>query len=121
MPRHMGRGGWRRPAHNVPVNIIDHGDHFTAQVYAVGFAKADIEIYVSGDTLYIAGRRTPADDAPNFLLQEFPIKHFERSFELSEVADRARITAQVDEQGVLVITVPKVASASQPDLRIAVD
>ncbi len=112
--------GWRRPAHNVPVNIADHGAYFTAHVYAVGFAKADIKVIVSDDTLYIHGVRTPAEEPPDFLLQEFPVRHFERSFQLSEHADKTAITAEVDAHGVLVITVPKLASAQAKDIEVEV-
>lgn len=110
---------WRRPAHNVPVNIAEYPDRFVAHVYAIGFARADVSVTVSGETLYISGRRQ-APEEPDFLLQEFPIKRFERAFELSEQVDRSAITARVAEGGVLEIVAPKLASAQQPDLEIAV-
>lgn len=112
--------GWRRPKHNVPVNIIEYQDRFEAHVYALGFAKADVSITVSDDIMYISGKRKPHEDRPNFILQEYPIKSFERSFELSERADQAQISAKMEE-GVIVITVQKVASAQRPDVKVTVD
>lgn len=110
---------WRRPAHNVPVNVAEYDDRYVMHVYCVGFAREGIEVTVTGDTLYVAGRREPAED-PEFLLQEFPIRRFERAFELSEHADRAATTARLTEAGVLEVTVPKLASAQRPDVRVEV-
>jgi HSP20 family protein len=116
---HRAGTSWRRPKHNVPVNIIEHDDHFEAMVFAVGFAKEEIRITISNDVLYISGQREPADEYPNFLLQEYPIKSFERWFELSDKADQRAITAQqVD--GILHIKVPKVAQAVHPDHEVEI-
>ncbi|XWW46099.1 Hsp20/alpha crystallin family protein [Fibrella sp. USSR17] len=100
-------GGWRRPKHNVPMNVEDHGDHYRIMLYAVSFDKADIKISVLHDQLIIQGTRAhdPATD-PAFLLQEYPLKSFERTLPLSSRVDTAGITAK-QENGVLVLTVPK--------------
>lgn len=117
--RRRGRryGAYRRPKYNVPVNIIEKGDGFEAHVYATGFSREQIRITVSHDVLYITGKREPAEEYPNFLLQEYPIKSFERWFELSDSADQKRITANMQE-GVLVIRVPKTPEASRPDIEV---
>jgi HSP20 family protein len=117
---HPHQGAYRRPKYNVPVNIIEWPDKYEAHVYATGFAKEDIRITVSNDVLYISGRRTPEDDRPNFLLQEYPIKSFERWFELSEQADQTRISARYD-SGVLIITVAKTQAATRPDVEVKVE
>ncbi len=111
-------GGYRRPKYNVPVNIIEKEKEFEAWVYALGFSKENIRITVSNDVLYISGERTPEED-PHFLLQEYPIRAFERWFELSERADQSRITARV-ENGILIITVPKIADAVSPDVEVRI-
>ena len=103
---------WRRPKHNVPVNLVDNDDHFEAWVYCVSFDKSDITITVVEDVLYISGQRQPEDSAPNFMLQEYPIKGFERIFELSPYADKANITARMD-NGILKIHVPKTADGQR--------
>lgn len=112
--------GYRRPKHNVPVNIIEYDDRFEAYVYALGFSKEHIQITISNDTLYISGTRTPDEDRPNFLLQEYPIKSFERWFELSEKADQTKVSAEMV-NGILIITVAKTAKASQPDVDVAIN
>ncbi len=99
--------GFRRPKYNVPMNVADHGDHYQIQVYAVSFDKADITVRVVNDQLVIQGTRAhdTAND-PNFLLQEYPLKSFERVLPLSSRVDTTGIVAK-QENGVLILTVPK--------------
>jgi len=118
--RHAQRG-WRRPKYNVPVNIIEHETEFEVRVHALTFAKEDIKISVVEDTLYISGSRThEGDPSPHFLLQEYPIKSFERSFELSHRVDKSKISAR-HEHGVLVVTVAKASAAMQPEINIDIE
>ena len=100
-------GGWRRPKYNVPMNVEDHGDHYRVLLYAVSFDKADINVRVVNDELIIQGTRAhdPAND-PAFLLQEYPLKSFERTLPLSNRVDTTGIVAK-QENGVLILTVPK--------------
>lgn len=100
-------GGWRRPKYNVPMNVADHGDHYEVRVYAVSFDKADISVRVANDQLIIQGTRAhdPANN-PQFLLQEYPLKSFERVLPISNRVDTTGIVAR-QEAGVLILTVPK--------------
>jgi HSP20 family protein len=110
--RRFGRHGYRRPKYNVPVNILEEDSHFEAWVYCLTFSKEEVKIAVADDMIYISGKRTPKEDAPNFLLQEYPIKSFERFFELSDRADKENITAKM-EDGILKIHVPKTEAAQR--------
>jgi HSP20 family protein len=119
--RKFARAGYRRPKYNVPVNIREHETGYEAQVFCVGYPKESIDVSVVGDMLYISGTRTPEGDPnPDFLLQEFPIKSFERSFELSHKVDKTGIRAKVD-NGILTITVPKTESARDEEQKIIID
>lgn len=122
--RHHGRRrpqyGPRRPKHNVPVNILETPTGFEARVFCVGFAKEDVKVNVFNDLIYISGTRKPTDDHPDFLLQEYPIKSFERWFELSEKVDQESISASF-EDGVLVINAPKVAAAQSPEREVEIE
>lgn len=111
---------YRRPKHNVPVNISEYGDRFEARVYALGFSKENISITLSDDVIYISGRREPAEEHPPFILQEYPIKSFERSFELSERADQNAVGAKM-EDGVLLITIMKTAASQKPDVEVEIE
>ncbi|MTB50521.1 Hsp20/alpha crystallin family protein [Lewinella sp. W8] len=112
--------GPRRPKHNVPVNIEEFSTHFEARVFCVGFKREDIKISLANDVIYISGHRHPEHDTPDFLLQEYPIKSFERWFQLSEKVDQEAITAKMDE-GVLVITAPKAGANMKPDREVTIE
>ncbi len=114
------RWGYRRPKHNIPVNIIERDTEFELHLHALTYDKENIKVSVVGDTLYISGKRTPADEHPNFLLQEYPIKSFERSFELSERADKANIKAH-HKDGVLIVIVPKVGTVDAPEVEVNIE
>ena len=111
--------GPRRPKHNVPVNIAETETGFTAQVFCVGFPKEQVRVTVTNNHIYISGRRQPADDQPDFLLQEYPIKSFERWFELSDGVDQSAITARF-EDGVLHIEAPKTEAARSPEREVPI-
>ncbi|MEL6718424.1 MAG: Hsp20/alpha crystallin family protein [Bacteroidota bacterium] len=113
--RKFRKSGYRRPKYNIPVNIIEETTHFEAWVYCLSFKKEEVKIWVNENTLYITGQRTPEEDQPNFLLQEYPIKSFERIFELSHRADQSKIVARF-EDGILKIKVPKLNEV-EPDMQ----
>jgi HSP20 family protein len=121
----FGRGQWgmgyRRPKYNVPVNIAETETSFKVYVYALGFDKENVKISVADGVLYISGTRTvDENDLPNFTKQEYPIKSFERHIALNNEIDTAGITAR-QQDGVLIITLPKTAAAQQPPQEIKVD
>jgi HSP20 family protein len=117
---HGFMGGHRRAKYNVPVNINEQPGSFEVWVYATGFDKENIKISVSGDVLYITGTRQLAGDEPNFTSQEFPVKSFERKLGLNEKVDVDAITAR-QENGVLIVSLPKSKEAQQPARDIKVD
>lgn len=113
----QGPGGWRRPKHNIPVNIIENETEYVLSLHALTYPKDNIKVSVVDDTLYITGTREPEDSSPNFILQEYPIKSFERTFELSHKVDKDNIEAKYAE-GVLIVTVPKTKEAQRPEISI---
>ena len=115
-----GAGPYRRPKNNVPVNIIDKEDVFEVHLYALGFDKENITVSVSENLLSVNGTRTLAEgEAPNFLRQEYPIKSFERVIQLNDKVDVAGISAR-QENGVLIVTLPKKPETSKPGQNIAI-
>lgn len=115
-----GAGPFRRPKNNVPVNIIDKSDVFEVHVYALGFDKENIAVSVSDDLLYVNGTRTLAEgEDPNFVRQEYPIKSFERVIQLNDKVDVAAISAR-QENGVLIVTLPKKAEAARPEQKVEI-
>ncbi len=121
----FGRHGWapafRRPKYNVPVNIAETETGFEVYVYALGFDKENIKVSVVEGMLNISGTRTVDEKAlPNFISQEYPIKSFERVVGLSEKVDASSIVAR-QENGVLIITLPKTAEAQKPAQEVKID
>ena len=118
----MRRGSWgyRRPKHNIPVNIIEHEDHIEVCVHALTFDPDDIIVTVTDGVLYISGTREPEVDKPNFIVQEYPIKSFERSFELGNHLNLDNIQAKMN-NGVLVITIGMDEKAKGPDKTIKIE
>lgn len=118
--RHMG-GQFVRPKYNVPLNIEDTETAFIVYVYATGFSKENIKLTVQDDILYISGTRAVAEGYdPDFRRQEFPIKSFERALSLNGQVDAANISAK-QEDGVLIVTLPKTAEATKPAQEITVN
>jgi len=114
----MNEGGsWRRPKYNIPVNVIERETEYEVMVHAVTYPKENIKVSVVDDMLYISGTREPEEDRPNFVLQEYPIKSFERSFELSHKVDKDNISAKFVD-GILVVVVPKTEAAQKPEVNI---
>ena len=115
-----GSGPFRRPKNNVPVNIIDRGDVFEVHVYALGFDKENIAVSVSDDLLLVTGTRNLAEgEDPNFVRQEYPIKSFERVIQLNDKVDTSAISAR-QENGVLVVTLPKKPDAYKSEQKIEI-
>jgi HSP20 family protein len=112
---------FRRPKYNLPINIADNETNFEVYVYALGYAKENIKISVTDDVLYVSGTRTVDEESlPNFSKQEYPIKSFERMLNLNGQVDINAISAK-QEEGVLVITLPKNVEAQKPSQEIPVN
>jgi HSP20 family protein len=118
---HFRSEHFRRPKYNLPLNIADNETNFEVYVYALGYAKENIKISVQDDILYISGTRTvDEDNLPNFSKQEYPVKSFERMLNLNGQVNVDAITAR-QEDGVLIITLPKNAEAQKPSQQIPVN
>ncbi len=112
---------WRRPKYNVPLNITDTPTGYEVHVYALGFAKENISLSVVDDVLYISGTRTiDENNPPAFSHQEYPVKSFERMLSLRGQVDTRHIRAR-QEDGVLIVTLPKTPEAQRPAQEIKVE
>ena len=102
----------RRPKFNVPVNIEEKEQQYEVSVYATGFDKENIKLTVSGDDLYINGTRTTDENfKPVFIKQEFPVRSFQRILFLNGLVNTEEISAR-QENGILIITLPKIAGSA---------
>lgn len=100
-------GGLRRPKYNVPINVVENENDYEVKVYATNFSKDEITVTVVDDMLYVSGKKEiDEENAPNFVLQEFPIKNFERILALNGKVDIKNISAR-SENEILIVTLPK--------------
>jgi HSP20 family protein len=112
--------GTKRPKYNVPMNTLEYDTHFEVHVYAVGFAKESIKLSIADEVLFIRGtREVDENNLPNFIHQEFPIRSFERVVSLRGQVDIVNISAR-QEDGILIITLPKTPEAKKPVQEIKV-
>jgi HSP20 family protein len=116
--KHFGGGSFRRAKYNIPANIAETDTGYEIHLYALGYDKSNINITVVDEVLYVTGtREIPEDYRPNFIRQEFPIKSFEKVFHLNEGIDTTAIVAK-QEDGVLIITLPKKPEAQRQERNV---
>lgn len=93
------------------VDIIEKADELLVVADMPGTRPEDIDVNFENGVLTIHGRvreRQPRET--NFLLREYGIGDFYRSFEVSESIDANNISAEYSD-GVLTLHLPKVAAA----------
>jgi HSP20 family molecular chaperone IbpA len=102
-------GQWFRP----PVDILEGADELLLVVDLPGAKSDSIDIDFEDGVLTLEGAVAPRyDDKMNFLLCEYGVGDFHRSFRVSQQIDAGRIHAEFAE-GVLTIHLPK-AEAAKP-------
>jgi HSP20 family protein len=113
--RHFGML-WNTP----PVNVKELDDSYELHVYAAGYAKEDFQVNLKDNKLVIAVDNKDVVDSPNWRRQEFYAQGFERHFDLNEKIDKEAISAKYVD-GVLIVTLPKLAGfeSSSQDIAVA--
>ena len=86
-----------------------------------GIDAKDIDVSVSGDTLVLKGekRQQKEEEDKNYHFSERSYGSFQRSFQLPWSIDRDKVAADFS-NGVLTITLPKVAEAQKPQKKIEI-
>ncbi len=99
------------PCFQPHVDILERADELMVLADMPGVSANDVDIQFENGTLTIDGRVTrtgPANRA--FLLHEYGVGDYHRSFRVSDAIDAARITAECRD-GVLTIRLPKTAGS----------
>lgn len=90
------------------VDIVETKDELTVYADMPGVAAGDIDINFENGMLSIRGKVSERQDRETrFVLREYGVGDFVRSFEVSEAIDSTRITAECA-NGVLTLHLPKV-------------
>ena len=93
------------------VDIVENANEIVIFADMPGMAAADVNILFEKGVLTIHGRVTPRhQNATRFLLHEYGVGDFRRSFEIGELIDAERISAKCT-NGVLALHLPKVPKA----------
>jgi HSP20 family protein len=109
------------PVYRPNVDIFEDEQALTLVVDMPGVPSDHVTIDLREDVLTIAG--VPSIKVPEqeeFLLQEYDTGKFLRQFTLSEVIDQEQIKAQLT-NGVLRVTLPKVAAVKPKKIQITGD
>ena len=103
------------------VDIAETADafHFTADL--PGTEPDGISVTFENGLLTLSGTVSPRQtDADRFLLREYGVGDFARSFEIHEKVDPAAISAELS-AGVLTVTVPKAAEVQPKRIQVKVN
>ena len=101
----------RGPAYRPRVDILETSEELTLVADLPGVKSEQVDIDFEDGILTIQGRVEPRyGEQANFLLAEYPVGDFYRTFRVSEQVDAAGIHAECA-QGVLRVHLPKAAAA----------
>jgi HSP20 family protein len=89
------------------VDILERADELTVSADMPGVRSEDIDINFENGLLTIHGRVQPRHREGNYLLCEYGIGDFYRTFQVGEAIDSGRISAEYRD-GVLTLHLPKV-------------
>ncbi|MFK7807841.1 MAG: Hsp20/alpha crystallin family protein [Saprospiraceae bacterium] len=110
--------GFQGNRNTPPVNVRELDDKYELFVYAAGRTKEDFQIAVADGVLILKADAQKNDT--DWRRQEFAMEGFKRRFELPEGADVEQIEAKY-ENGVLLITLPKMEDFHTKRREVAVD
>ncbi len=103
-------------------DIKDEGDHFLLEAELPGFRKEDIDLDLKDGILTISANHEETvenkDDSGKYVCRERRCGSFRRSFDVSGIREDAIDAAY--ENGVLKLTLPKVAEIQPQSRKIAI-
>lgn len=100
------------------VNMMETDENFRLELAAPGLTREDFKISIDNNLLSVsADKKSETDETKErYTRKEFSYFSFKRSFNLPQVVDRENINA-VYENGILIVTLPKVAEAKSKAVR----
>jgi HSP20 family protein len=98
------------PTYALPVDVLETDDTFTLYATVAGTPGENVDVTFEDGVLSIVVKAAPFDRQGRWLRQERPWGNWTRKLELPKEVQADGIEAHV-ENGVLTVTVPKVASA----------
>jgi len=102
------------------IDIAEAGDKYVLKAEVPGIEKKDISVQIDGNTVMISANKEKSSEATeggNVVRQERFWGHIQRSVTLASPIDQAGAKA-VCENGVLVLTLPKLAGSQNKTVQI---
>lgn len=90
------------------VNISENNDNYKVEMAAPGLKKDNFRINLDGKVLTVSAETTQENKSENtnYALREFGYSNFSRSFNLPELVDFDKISAEYKD-GILYLSIPK--------------
>ena len=100
------------------LNVIENEKDYELEFAVPGLKKEELNLQVDNDgimsiSMSRKNQENKEDKKRNYIRREFTFQEFNQSYILPDDADRAKISAKV-ENGVLTINVPKLPAEKQP-------
>ena len=100
------------------LNVIENEKNYELEFAVPGLKKEELNLQVDNDgimsiSMTRKNEENKEDNKRNYIRREFTYQEFNQSYILPDDADRAKISAKV-ENGVLTINVPKLPAEKQP-------
>ena len=100
------------------LNVIENEKNYELEFAVPGLKKDELNLQVDNDgimsiSMTRKNEENKEDNKRNYIRREFTYQEFNQSYILPDDADRAKISAKV-ENGVLTINVPKMPAEKQP-------
>ncbi|MCX8085636.1 MAG: Hsp20/alpha crystallin family protein [Rhodocyclaceae bacterium] len=104
-----------------PVDVVENASGITLYADLPGVPKEQLRLQIEADTLTIEGEvRLDMPEGMESTHAEVSLPRYRRAFTLSKELDTEKITAEFN-QGVLKLTIPKVAHAQPKRVEIRVE
>jgi HSP20 family protein len=101
----------------IPIDVTEEKDWYEVTALVPGIKPEDIDIQINDKNVCIQGDfKTHAENA-NYLLDELPNGHFNRTMTMPLALDAAKAEANV-ENGVLKLRIPKAEEAKPKTIKI---
>jgi len=102
------------------VDVVEKGDELLLLVDLPGVNPGEIDIDFKDNVLALTGRaESRQSEDTKFLLHEFGVGDYYRTFQLSDDIDASRITAEFND-GVLTLHLPKVEAVKPRKINVQV-
>lgn len=101
------------------VDVVDHNDKITIEAEIPGLKKEEVSVDLEENVLTISGSKNNSekDAGARYIRKELKRSSFKRSFKLGQNINHKKIKAHF-ENGILLISVPKVAQDEQKKVKI---